>query len=120
MPVGPDTITAMARAFRSSEACPLDKRLLRALEAGDEAGGDRRGGQSAALRIHGAETYLALDLGVDEHPEPIPELRRILYHRPPATGSVHRRHAEARCRGESARYYGYYGDSVFNLVSLSP
>jgi uncharacterized Ntn-hydrolase superfamily protein len=78
MLVGPDTIAAMAQAFRSSEACPLDERLMRALEAGDEAGGDRRGKQSAALRIHGTETYPALDLRVDEHPDPIPELRRIL------------------------------------------
>jgi len=78
MLAGPQTIAAMAGAFRDSEACTLDERLMRALEAGEAAGGDKRGKQSAALRIHGAEAYPLLDMRVDEHPEPIPELRRIL------------------------------------------
>jgi uncharacterized Ntn-hydrolase superfamily protein len=78
MLAGPETIAAMAQAFRKSEACALDERLMRALEAGEAAGGDKRGKQSAALRIHGAEAYPVLDLRVDEHASPIPELRRVL------------------------------------------
>jgi uncharacterized Ntn-hydrolase superfamily protein len=78
MLTGPETIAAMSRVFRESHACELDERLMRALEAGDAAGGDRRGKQSAALRIHGSEAYPALDVRVDEHSDPISELRRVL------------------------------------------
>jgi hypothetical protein len=49
-----------------------------ALEAGDANGGDKRGKQSAALRIQGMEDYLMLDVRADEHPSPVQELRRIL------------------------------------------
>jgi uncharacterized Ntn-hydrolase superfamily protein len=78
MLVGPETIAAMSRAFRDGEGCDLDERLMRALEAGDASGGDKRGKQSAALRIQGSEAYPVLDVRADEHPEPIAELRRIL------------------------------------------
>ena len=55
----------------------LAERLLGALEAGQAAGGDRRGKQSAAVRVVRAEAYPFLDLRVDEHTDPIPELRRV-------------------------------------------
>ncbi|MBP1181700.1 DUF1028 domain-containing protein [Methylobacterium sp. PvR107] len=71
-------IDAMAVAFEGSAACALDARLMRVLEAGDAAGGDRRGKQSAALRIVAGEDYPLLDLRVDEHAEPVAELRRVL------------------------------------------
>ena len=48
-----------------------------ALEAGQAAGGDKRGRQSAALKVYGDEAYPLLDLRVDEHPDPIHELSRI-------------------------------------------
>jgi len=72
------TIAAMAEAFRTSQDADLAERLTRALEAGDAAGGDKRGKQSAALITYGAEDYPALDLRVDEHRAPVSELRRIL------------------------------------------
>jgi uncharacterized Ntn-hydrolase superfamily protein len=78
MLASPCVIDAMARAFEASAAQDLDERLMRVLEAGDEAGGDRRGKQSAALKIVDREAYPSLDLRVDEHASPIPELRRIL------------------------------------------
>ena len=78
MLTGPDTIAAMVRAFRDSGDASLDERLMQALEAGDAAGGDKRGKQSAALRIHGSEAYPALDVRVDEHSDPVTELRRVL------------------------------------------
>ncbi len=78
MLTGPETIDAMAAAFRASAGQPLEERLMRALEAGDEAGGDRRGKQSAALRVQGEEDYACLDLRVDDHAEPVRELRRVL------------------------------------------
>ncbi len=51
--------------------------MLLALEAGNSAGGDKRGKQSAALRVHHAEDYPWLDLRVDEHGHPVTELRRV-------------------------------------------
>ncbi|RTL98776.1 DUF1028 domain-containing protein [Ancylobacter aquaticus] len=78
MLTGPEVIDAMVSAFRASDGQPLDERLMRAMEAGDAAGGDRRGRQSASLRVQGAEDYCALDLRVDEHPQPVTELRRVL------------------------------------------
>lgn len=78
MLTGPDVIADMAAAFRASAGQPLDERLMRAMEAADAAGGDKRGRQSASLRIQGEEAYPALDLRVDEHPYPVPDLRRVL------------------------------------------
>lgn len=72
------TIDAMAAAFRRGADENLAERLMRALEAGDMAGGDKRGKQSAALRVHATEDYPLLDLRVDEHAAPVRELRRVL------------------------------------------
>lgn len=84
---GADVVDRMAEAFESAMG-ELAYRLLAALEAGDAAGGDRRGRQSASLYIaregggYGGTIDRAIDLRVDEHPAPIPELRRLLdYHR---------------------------------------
>src|SRR6185437_7069184 len=68
----------MAAAFDDSKPEDLAERLMLALEAGDAAGGDKRGKQSAALRVHADEVYALIDIRVDEHPEPISELRRVL------------------------------------------
>jgi len=77
MLVGEDTIAAMEAEFLSAAAETLAERLLSALEAGQAAGGDRRGRQSAALIVRGAEVFPLVDLRVDEHPDPVEELRRI-------------------------------------------
>ena len=77
MLVGAATLDAMAASFRGSAALDLAERLVRALEAGQAAGGDKRGKQSAALRIHHTEDYAWLDLRVDEHRDPVAELRRL-------------------------------------------
>jgi uncharacterized Ntn-hydrolase superfamily protein len=65
-----------ARAFEASRR-PFAERLIAALEAGEAAGGDKRGKQSAALRIHSSEAYAELDLRVDDHTDPLVELRRL-------------------------------------------
>jgi len=76
------TITAMLRAFETT-AGTLAGRLLAALKAGDRAGGDRRGKQSAALLIvkpaggYGGLNDRYLDLRVDDHPRPVDELERL-------------------------------------------
>jgi uncharacterized Ntn-hydrolase superfamily protein len=77
MLVSAPTIEEMANAFRASEALDLAERLMLALEAGEAAGGDKRGRQSAALKVHHLEDYPLLDLRVDEHPHPVAELRRV-------------------------------------------
>ncbi len=74
---GEDTIKAMALAFETSVDEELPERLLRALEAGQEAGGDRRGRQSAGIRVVRTEDYPCCDLRVDDHPDPVAELRRV-------------------------------------------
>lgn len=79
MLAGPDVIKRMAEAFLASGSQPLPERLLLALEAGDAAGGDKRGRMSAAIKVssHG-QPYCSVDLRVDHHAEPLPELRRLL------------------------------------------
>lgn len=80
-----DVLPAMRRAFVET-AAPLPERMMAALEAGQAAGGDRRGQQSAALVVEqlGAAARSregidrTCDLRVDDHPEPIIELRRLL------------------------------------------
>jgi uncharacterized Ntn-hydrolase superfamily protein len=69
-------ISETARAFQNSSK-PFAERLLAALEAGEAAGGDKRGRQSAALLIHSTEAYAELNLRVDDHADPLQELRRL-------------------------------------------
>jgi uncharacterized Ntn-hydrolase superfamily protein len=77
MLAGPQVLVATAEAFAASANRPLAERLLAAMSAGEAAGGDKRGKQAAALRIQGDEDYLELDLRVDDHPDPLVELRRL-------------------------------------------
>ena len=77
MLAGPDVLDATAAAFVASAGRPLDERLVEAMAAGEAAGGDKRGKQAAALRIHGDEDHPRLDLRVDDHEEPVAELRRL-------------------------------------------
>jgi uncharacterized Ntn-hydrolase superfamily protein len=76
MLIGPATIEAMAAAFNGSDA-DLTERLMLALEAAQLNGGDKRGKQSAALYVVKSEAYPYLDLRVDEHIDPVAELRRV-------------------------------------------
>jgi len=79
MLVGNSVIDAMALVFESSEG-ELSERLMKALEAGQKAGGDKRGKRSAALLVAQKEQLGAhplLDLRVDEHRDPVGELRRV-------------------------------------------
>ncbi|MCS7255000.1 MAG: DUF1028 domain-containing protein [Thermomicrobium sp.] len=79
---GPEVVDAMAHAFETTDG-PLAVRLLAALAAGDAAGGDRRGKQSAALLVvkerggYGGYTDRFIDLRVDDHVEPVAELQRL-------------------------------------------
>ena len=77
---GSHVIKAMIETFEATKG-KLAERLLKALEAGQEAGGDKRGRMSAALLVAGeqwiSETRPVLDLRVDAHQDPVKELRRI-------------------------------------------
>ncbi len=77
MLAGPQVIEATAQAYAEHEALPFARRLIAALKAGEAAGGDKRGKQSAALVIHGTEDYADLDLRVDDHIDPLAELERL-------------------------------------------
>jgi uncharacterized Ntn-hydrolase superfamily protein len=76
MLAGPDVVARTLEAFGDLPG-PLAERLLAALEAGEAAGGDKRGKQSAALRIATRDPYPDLDIRADDHPDPIAELRRL-------------------------------------------
>ena len=75
--VGGETVNAMAETFQKFEALDLAERLIAALEAGQAAGGDARGKQSASVLVVHTERYPLVDLRVDEHRHPIIELRRV-------------------------------------------
>ena len=77
MLAGPQVIAETARAYEADAALPFPRRLIAALKAGEDAGGDKRGKQSAALLIYSTEDYSDLDLRVDDHPEPLEELARL-------------------------------------------
>lgn len=79
MLAGPQVVEATAQGFRDAAGRPLAERLLAAMAAGEAAGGDKRGKQAAALRIHADEDHLQLDLRVDDHAEPLVELERLYF-----------------------------------------
>lgn len=80
---GPEVVDALAEAFEGN-AGALAHRLYQALLAADRAGGDRRGRQSAALYVvsenggYGGGSDVLVDVRVDDHPDPVPELGRLL------------------------------------------
>ncbi len=77
MLAGEGVIKAMAEAFLAGAAEELAARLLRALEAGQQAGGDKRGKQSAALLVAADPPRGYHNLRVDDHPDPVAELQRV-------------------------------------------
>lgn len=103
-----DVWTAMAETFVGSTG-PLPERMLAAMDAAEAAGGDVRGQQSAALVVlpppadPGAPPVLPVDLRVEDHPEPLAELRRLLV--------LHRAYAAATA-GDEAMAEGRLDDMV--------
>jgi uncharacterized Ntn-hydrolase superfamily protein len=70
-------LEATRTAFAAASALALPQRLLAAMDAGEAAGGDRRGRQSAAMVMTTIEDFPDLDIRVDDHPMPLMELRRL-------------------------------------------
>jgi uncharacterized Ntn-hydrolase superfamily protein len=77
MLAGAAVIAETLQAYQDNMALPLAERLMIAMEAGQAAGGDKRGTQSAALVIHRTEDYPWISLRADDHPDPLDELRRL-------------------------------------------
>jgi uncharacterized Ntn-hydrolase superfamily protein len=81
--VGAETVDALAQTFEATAHLPLEQRLIECLAAAQDAGGDRRGQQSASLLVvqrdggYAQLSDVVADLRVDDHPQPIEELRRI-------------------------------------------
>ena len=78
MLAGPAVVDATFDATGKQGELALPERLLAALDAGQGMGGDRRGRQSAAMLLTTTEDFPDLDIRIDDHPEPLAELRRLL------------------------------------------
>jgi uncharacterized Ntn-hydrolase superfamily protein len=77
MLAGARVLDDSADAFAGNERLPFAQRLIAAMQAGESAGGDKRGRQAAALLIYGDDEWSALDLRVDDHADPLAELERL-------------------------------------------
>ena len=77
MLAGAGVLDDTAKAYIGGETLPFAQRLIVAMRSGEDAGGDKRGKQSAALLIYGDEEWSALDLRVDDHSDPLAELARL-------------------------------------------
>lgn len=77
MLAGAAVLDDTAKAYVANAGLPFARRLIAAMHAGEAAGGDKRGKQSAALLIHGDEEWSELNLRVDDHTDPLRELARL-------------------------------------------
>lgn len=77
MLAGASVLDDTAASYRANAGTPFARRLIAAMRAGEQAGGDKRGRQSAALLIFGTEEWSDLDLRVDDHADPLTELARL-------------------------------------------
>lgn len=77
MLAGPRVLQETEAAYRASAELSFARRLIAAMRAGEAAGGDKRGKQSAALLIYGEQEWPDLDLRVDDHVDPLSELARL-------------------------------------------
>jgi uncharacterized Ntn-hydrolase superfamily protein len=77
MLAGPQVLDETAKAYIAHQGLPFAQRLIAAMRAGEAAGGDKRGKQSAALLIYGDEEWSDLNLRVDDHVDPLAELQRL-------------------------------------------
>jgi uncharacterized Ntn-hydrolase superfamily protein len=88
---GAQTLSAMRERFTSTVGQPFEERLLEALEAGRDAGGQIGGQVSAALLVYDQDKFARIDLRVDQHDEPVGELRRVFEaYRPYIPYYIHR------------------------------
>ena len=108
MLAGPAVLEETARVYEQSSSRPFAERLIAAMQAGEAAGGDKRGKQAAALLIHTTEDYPFLDLRVDDHAEPLLELKRLL------GASLERYQPFVSCLAKDANYAGITDRAVID------
>jgi uncharacterized Ntn-hydrolase superfamily protein len=77
MLAGARVLDDTGKTYIAGEKLPFARRLIAAMRAGEAAGGDKRGKQSAALLIYGEEEWSDLNLRVDDHTDPLGELERL-------------------------------------------
>jgi uncharacterized Ntn-hydrolase superfamily protein len=77
MLAGADVLAETAKTYVANDSLPFPRRLLAAMRAGEAAGGDKRGKQSAALTICTRDPFPDLDIRADDHADPLRELRRL-------------------------------------------
>lgn len=77
MLAGPEVVAQTLAAYKKAMDKPFIARLLEAMQAGEDAGGDKRGKQSAALLVHRDQDYPWLSIRADDHPDPLAELHRL-------------------------------------------
>lgn len=77
MLVGPQVVSDTLKTYQARSDKPFIERLLLAMQAGEDAGGDKRGRQSAALLVYHDQDYPRLDIRADDHADPLEELRRL-------------------------------------------
>jgi uncharacterized Ntn-hydrolase superfamily protein len=113
---GPETLGAMVKAFETTSG-PLHDRLFAALSAGDEAGGDRRGRQSAAIKVVRAGggyqglSDVVIDLRVDDAPDPLGELDRLM--------ALHRLYFPSGAPSEKLPLHGAVLDELREMVTAA-
>ena len=108
MLAGPQVLEATARSYEAHAHLRFEERLIVAMQAGEDAGGDKRGKQAAALLIHTTEDYPFLDLRVDDHAEPLQELKRLL------GASLERYQPFVSCLATDANYAGITDRAVID------
>ena len=77
MLTGPEVVETCVESLLKNTDLPLEEKLLKALQAGEQVGDDRRGKQSAALLTVRHQLYTWCNLRVDDHPEPLSELEHL-------------------------------------------
>jgi uncharacterized Ntn-hydrolase superfamily protein len=77
MLAGARVLDDTGKTYIADDKLPFAQRLIAAMRAGEAAGGDKRGKQSAALLIYGTEEWSDLNLRVDDHTDPLTELQRL-------------------------------------------
>ncbi|MBB3594550.1 putative Ntn-hydrolase superfamily protein [Rhizobium sp. BK529] len=77
MLAGPEVVAETLATYKRAMDKPFIERLLEAMQSGEDAGGDKRGKQSAALLVHRDQDYPWLSVRADDHPDPLAELRRL-------------------------------------------
>ncbi|MEV1331247.1 DUF1028 domain-containing protein [Micromonospora costi] len=102
--VGPETLAEIVRAFEDSRELDLAERLVLAIEAGEESGGDRHGARSATVTVTSDQPYPLWDVRVDDAGHPARELRRLHgVFREEVLPTIQRMPTRADPMGESAR-----------------